>query len=203
MKATVNEPLGGQPAHRSKPSVADLEYQMQYHRAFEAVLWGMPAVSVHRICEGSSEATRTRENDIISFSKPATTRHEFLAANNTTPYILGYGDLRQGPVVIEAPVKTDKASLYGQIVDAWQVTIADLGVSGLDKGQGGKYLLIPPGDKTPVPAGYLPVDSQSYRVLFAFRSIPGPNTTAADAHAYSKKVCSCSRWPMTSLGHHT
>ena len=166
--------------------MADLEYQVQYHRAFEAVLWGMPAVSIHRIREGSSEATGIRENEIISFSKPLTTRHEFLTANNTTPYILGYADLRQGPVVVEVPAKTDKASLYGQIVDAWQVTIADLRPSGFDKGQGGNYLLIPPGDKTPIPAGYLPIHSQSHRVLFAFRSIAGPNATAADAYAYSE-----------------
>ena len=32
------EPLGGQPAPGSQPSVKDLDYQVKYHRAFEAVL---------------------------------------------------------------------------------------------------------------------------------------------------------------------
>jgi hypothetical protein len=36
------------------------------------------------------------------------------------------------------------AALYGQIVDAWQFTIADVGPAGLDQGKGGKFLLTPP-----------------------------------------------------------
>ena len=41
------DPLGGQPAADAKPSTDDLEYQVLYHRAFEAVLWSMPAVSIY------------------------------------------------------------------------------------------------------------------------------------------------------------
>ncbi|MDX2447669.1 MAG: hypothetical protein QNK29_10805, partial [Desulfobacterales bacterium] len=37
------DPIGGQPPAGSKPSVKDLDYQMKYQRAFEAVLWGIPA----------------------------------------------------------------------------------------------------------------------------------------------------------------
>jgi len=48
-------------------------------------------------------------------------------------------------VVVEIPEATDKASLYGQIVDHWQLSIADVGPSGIDKGKGGKILLTPPG----------------------------------------------------------
>ena len=47
--------------------------------------------------------------------------------------------------MVEIPEATDKASLYGQIVDHWQLSIADVGPSGIDKGKGGKILLTPPG----------------------------------------------------------
>jgi hypothetical protein len=44
----VTEPLGGQPAAGSKPSVPDLGYQVKYQRAFEAVVWSIPAVAIYR-----------------------------------------------------------------------------------------------------------------------------------------------------------
>lgn len=75
-------------------------------------------------------------------------------------------------MVVEVPVKTAKGVLYGQVVDAWQVTIADIGPSGLVKGAGGKYLFLPPGYQGTVPTGYFPIQSSSYRIMVALRSIP-------------------------------
>jgi hypothetical protein len=66
-------------------------------------------------------------------------------------------------VVLEVPAKTAKATLYGQIVDAWQSTIADVGPVGADKGAGGKYLILPPGYNKPVPGGYFVLRSSSYK----------------------------------------
>ena len=42
------EPLAGQPKFDSKSSTEDLDYQVKYHRAFEAVLWALPAVDIYR-----------------------------------------------------------------------------------------------------------------------------------------------------------
>jgi hypothetical protein len=89
---------------------------------------------------------------------------------------------------LEVPAKTDKAVLYGQIVDAWQATIADVGPSGADKGEGGKYLLVPPSYNAPVPSGYIVLRSNSYRILFGFRSIQLGGATEAEAYAYSKTL---------------
>ena len=38
------EPRGGQPPKGSKPSVKNFADQVTYQRAFEAVVWSMPAV---------------------------------------------------------------------------------------------------------------------------------------------------------------
>jgi hypothetical protein len=116
------------------------------------------------------------------------TNAEFITPNQTTPYIAGVTDLRHGPVVLEVPAKTTKAVLYGQVVDAWQATIAEVGPVGADKGEGGKYLFLPPGYKGQAPNGYFVIPSSSYRVLFAFRSIQLEGATAADAYAYSKTL---------------
>src|SRR5262245_44995069 len=124
------EPLGGQPPAGSRPSVEDFDYQIKYHRAFEAVLWNMPAVAIYSFRRAAFHDLGAKDNDIIAYSAPATPRLEALTANSTTPYIAAYTDLRQGPVVLEVPAASTEGSLYGQVVDAWQVTIADVGPSG-------------------------------------------------------------------------
>jgi len=70
----------------------------------------------------------------------------FLTANNNTPYTWFWLDLREGPLVLEVPPK-----VLGAIDDMWYNFVTDLGFSGPDKGEGGKYLILPPGHKGDVP----------------------------------------------------
>jgi hypothetical protein len=178
----MNEPRGGQPAAGSKPSVPDIQYQLKYQRALEAVVWSIPAVAIYRFRAAAFNDLGVKDTDIIAYAKPATPRLEALTANNQTPYITAFTDLSKGPAVLVLPAATEKASLYGQIVDAWQVTIGDVGPAGVDKGKGGKYLLLPPGYDKPVPDGYFPIKSPNFRVAFAFRSVPGPKRHAGRRH---------------------
>ena len=180
------EPHGGQPLPGTSQSVPDLEAQVAYQRAFEATVWAMPASAIYRMRMGFLELPGMDENVILSMSGPLTPIHEVITGNNQTPYIGATTDLRRGPVVLEVPAKNDKASLYGQIVDAWQATVADVGPAGVDKGAGGKYLLMPPGYKEAIPDGYLPIQSSGFQIVLAFRSVAAPGATEADAHAYSK-----------------
>jgi hypothetical protein len=182
------EPLGGQPPTGATPSVSDFAYQVAYQRAFEAALWAMPALAIHAFRRSAFSQLGMKDNDIIACSTPATPKIEALTANSTTPYIAAYTDLRKGPVVLELPVAGADGSLYGQVVDAWQLTIADVGPSGIDAGKGGKILFTPPGYLGEIPADHLHVSSPSFRVAFAFRSIPAPGKTAEDAYHYSKRL---------------
>lgn len=181
------DPIGGKPPAGSKVSVKDLDYQVKYQRAFEAVVWSMTAVAVYGWFKGA-KAVGAGNNTVLAWSGPAKSNTELLTANNVTPYLFSQTDLSKGPVVVEVPAATDKASFYGQIVDHWQLTIADVGPSGIDKGKGGKILLTPPDYNETVPAGYIEVKSPSYRVCFAFRSIKSPTATSDDAYAYSKTL---------------
>lgn len=61
------------------------------------------------------------------------------------------------------------ASLFGTLIDAWQVPLADVGPKGEDQGKGGKYLLPPPDFKGEVPAGYIAVPSKTYNDYALFR----------------------------------
>src|SRR5262245_8265545 len=182
------QPLGGQPPQGSTCSIKDFDYQIKYQRAFEAVLWNMPAIAIYSFRRAAFTELGCRDNDIIAYSAPATPRLEAITANSTTPYIAAYTDLRKGPVVLELPVAGPDGSLYGQVVDAWQFTIADVGPTGLDQGKGGKLLFTPPDFKGTVPSGYVQVASPNYRVAFAFRSVPVPGKTVADAYQYAKRL---------------
>ncbi len=53
-------------------------------------------------------------------------------------------------------------SITGAIDDGWQTAIEDVGPAGVDKGKGGKYLILPPGYKEKVPDGYIALRSQTY-----------------------------------------
>nr|WP_237050521.1 DUF1214 domain-containing protein [Microvirga ossetica] len=182
------EPLGGQPPEGATASVKDFDYQIKYQRAFEAVLWNMPAIAIYSFRRAAFDNLGIRDNDIVAYSAPATPKLEAITANSTTPYITAFTDLRQGPVVLEVPAASAEGSVYGQVVDAWQFTIADVGPSGIDKGQGGKFLFTPPGYQGAIPPGYIHVTSPNFRIALAFRSVPAPGKSAADAYQYSKKL---------------
>lgn len=182
------ETQGGQPPPGSRSSIQDFDYQIKYQRAFEAVLWNMPAVAIYSFRRAAFDNLGVKDNDIIAYSAPATPKLEAITANSSTPYITAFTDLQRGPVVLELPAASEEGSVYGQVVDAWQLTIADVGPSGLDKGKGGKMLFTPPGYTGEVPAGYIHVPSPNYRIALAFRSVRAPGKTAADAYQYAKKL---------------
>ncbi|WP_442963885.1 DUF1254 domain-containing protein [Pseudomonas sp. HMSC75E02] len=187
-ESVTMEPVGGQPAAGEKPSVSDFDYQVKYQRAFEAVLWSLPRVQTQGGREATLGGLGIKDNDIVAMSGTATPKFETWTANSSTPYVFAYSDLRREPVVLEVPAAGPDGSLYGQVVDAWQRTIADIGPSGIDAGRGDKLLLTGPDFKGTVPAGYRQVVSPTRRIVFAFRSVRAPGKSAADAYAYARRL---------------
>ena len=52
----------------------------------------------------------------------------------------------------------------------WYRWVIDVGFTGPDKGEGGKYLLLPPGHKGAVPKGYHVVQSPTFNLWVPWRS---------------------------------
>jgi hypothetical protein len=65
------DPIGGKPPAGSKASVKDLDYQVKYQRAFDAVLWSKPAVNMYAYWHAAADWD-AGPNTIIAWSKPAT-----------------------------------------------------------------------------------------------------------------------------------
>lgn len=92
-------------------------------------------------------------------------------------------DLRQiGPAVIEVPPK-----ILGVINDGFMRYVTDLGNAGLDRGQGGKYLLLPPGYDGAVPEGYFVFHSSTYRNWVMVRGFEQITRRGEAALAYYKE----------------
>ena len=93
-------------------------------------------------------------------------------------------------MVLEIPPADQEDSITGSVDDAWQTAIEDVGPAGVDKGKGGKYLILPPGYKEKVPDGYIPLPSSTYSGFALLRSNLKSSSEAdvAKAVAYGKRV---------------
>jgi hypothetical protein len=115
--------------------------------AFEAFVNTFQGVSIHALHKGLLSAG-VQDNEVIVFSELMDAKSLFLTANADTIYALGVLDLTKGPMVLEVPPK-----FLGAIDDAWFRWVTDIGLPGADRGEGGKYLILPPDYDGPLPAG--------------------------------------------------
>jgi hypothetical protein len=75
-------------------------------------------------------------------------------------------------------------------MDCWQTPLEDVGPAGVDKGKGGKYLILPPDYKDKVPEGFIPLPSLNYQGYTLARSIlrGGSKADVEAAVAYGKRI---------------
>lgn len=131
-------------------SLAD---KVTHGRALETAIWSMPLMNMEAMRQAHRDAG-VQNNDIAYFSPIQNWQYQITTPNNTTPYVMSFYDLSDGPLVIEMPSETEDVKLFGTMMDAWQRAIQDVGGAGFDKGKGGKYLLLPPNYKGKIPTGY-------------------------------------------------
>lgn len=164
----VETPIGllefndGVPGPKTTAAVYDNLDRTFAYRAFMDNLRG---VSIHALRKGMKDLGM-KPNEVLIFSELMDAKSLFLTANADTIYVMGYLDLSKGPVVIETPPE-----FLGVAQDAWFRWVIDLGIPGPDRGLGGKYLIVPPGYKGPLPQGEFNIaQSQTNTVLWFGRS---------------------------------
>ena len=128
------------------------------------------------------------EHGMRSFGPPNTTVMLFedlmdskalwLTPNTVSIYQGMWLELGDEPMVIETPPK-----VLGFIDDAWFQYVVDFGNAGPDKGQGGKFLILPPGYAREIPDGYHVARSQTYGNWVVWRGfkVNGSTGPAIDA----------------------
>jgi hypothetical protein len=136
-----------------------------FNRAVEAYLVQMHGVSWYHVWKGISEAGAGVPNQMVIWETLMDAQTLLLTGNTETVYGLCAIDLkRDGPVVIEVP-----AVMLGGLLDLWQRAIMDIGLTGVDKGKGGKLLLLPPDYAGSAPEGYLTGKASTYCVVLGVR----------------------------------
>jgi hypothetical protein len=160
-------------------------------RAVEAVIWGMPVVNYDLMYQEMVRKTNGNFNQIVYWSRLLDWKNQTLTPNPDVIYLMPFFNTKDvGPVVLEVP-PADDGLFNGSIMNRWQAAIEDIGPGGVDKGNGGKYLILPPGfDKDKVPAGYIPMPSDSYLGYALVRSMlkGGSDADVAKAVAYAKRM---------------
>jgi hypothetical protein len=151
-------------------------------RGAEAFLSGIPAASVYAVLEGFKEAGMN-PGDIGLFEELMDARSLFLTPNSTTMYGMLEIDVKNGPVVFEAP-----PGVLGPVDDAYFRFVADIGVTGPDKGQGGSYLFLHRDYEGEIPDNYFVVRTPTYRNLAFFRAFVVDGDLKATAAAVKSKA---------------
>ncbi|MGB3211131.1 MAG: DUF1254 domain-containing protein, partial [Desulforhopalus sp.] len=119
-------------------------------RGMQVFLDNIGAVSMYSVRKGLADAGAEGANRIAIFAQLMDSQTLVVTANTSTLYAYTYTDLaKDGPTVIEVP-----PGMLGFLDDAWQRFVGNMGVTGPDKGKGGKYLVLPPDYTGDIPDGY-------------------------------------------------
>src|ERR1700752_3106374 len=161
-----------------------------HRRASEAGIWGMPAVNTDLMYQAMAREVQGRWNQIVYWSRLLDWKNQTLTPNPDAIYFMPFLNTAEvGPIVIEIPA-ADEGSITGSIMDCWQTPLEDVGPAGVDKGRGGRYLILRPGYSGAVPDSHIPVFSQPYRGYALLRSIlaSGSDADIVKALNYGRQI---------------
>ena len=149
----------------SKPTLDKVYDNLDFTYAFRAFVDTMQGVNIKAIHKGLL-SVGVKDNEVIVFSELMDAKSLFLTANADTVYALGVLDLTKGPMVLEVPPK-----FLGAIDDYWFRWVIDIGLPGADRGEGGRYLILPPGYDGPLPeGGFFVARARTSRVVWFGRA---------------------------------
>jgi len=168
---------------------SELATRTIHRRAVEAVIWGMPIVNFDLMYQAGVRLGAAF-NQIVYWSRLLDWKNQTLTPNPNAIYLMPFFNTQDvGPVVLEIP-PADEGSINGNVDDAWQTALEDVGPAGFDKGNGGKYVILPPGYQDKVPDAYIPLPSRTHTGFGLLRSIlkGGNEVDLAKAVAYGKRI---------------
>jgi hypothetical protein len=160
----------GAPSDATVQKVYD---SLDYVRAVDVFMNSFSGASAYAIRKGF-QSIGADDNTVVVFSKLMDSNSLFLTANADTIYTVATLDLTKGPLVVEVPPQA-----LGTLNDMWFGWIIDIGAPGPDRGEGGKYIIVPPGYDGPLPdSGFFVGRSKTNHVLYAVRAFMENNDPA-------------------------
>ena len=185
---TIESRLGTLQFFDGYPSVGSVDTvydNLDFQRGVRAFLDAIPIASLNAMREGFREMGLVN-GTVGIFEELMDSKTLFLTANTESVYAMTWLDLSAGPMVVESPPNT-----LGILDDFFFKYVADLGNAGPDRGQGGKFLILPPDYDGEVPDGYFAFKSATYGNLLVWRGFlvdgdpkPAVANLKANTHIY-------------------
>ena len=136
-----------------------------FQRAVNVFLDEMRAASMVALRNGLKELGVEKSNQVAIYETLMDSKSLYLTPNTETVYATTFLNLKlDGPTVIESP-----PNILGFVDDMWMRYVGDIGNAGPDKGQGGKFLILPPDYEGKVPEEYFVYRSKTYGAWFFLR----------------------------------
>ena len=149
----------------SKETAAKAYDYLDLMHGVEAFMNAYRGASVAAIFKGMEDAG-VPNNTALIFSELMDAKSVFLTANADTVYLFVNLDVTKGPIVVETP-----PFALGVVDDMWFQWVTDFGLPGPDRGEGGKYLFVPPDYKGELPgSGYFVQKMRTTRATMLGRS---------------------------------
>lgn len=153
---------------------------LDLRRATEAFLATLPIASMAAM-ETGMRSLGEPNKVAFQFQELMDSKSLWLTPNTVSIYQGIWCELGDEPMVIETPPK-----VLGIIDDAWFHYVADFGNAGPDKGQGGKFLLVPPGYDKELPEGYFVARTQTFGNWVIWRGFQVDGSTKPAVEAAQK-----------------
>jgi len=146
------------------PDTVEIVYDhLFFMRGVQAFLNAIPAASLVGVRDGFRDVGAV-DGTVGIFETLMDSKSLFLTPNTESVYAMTWLDLKNGPIVVESP-----PNVLGIVDDFWFRYVADMGNAGPDKGQGGKFVFLPPDYKGDVPDGYFAYKSATYGNICLWR----------------------------------
>ena len=167
---------GGFPTEATVQALYD---QLDFQRGCQVFLGHLMAAAMWGFRQGLQRDLGIAPNDLAIFHLDA--NGLVLTGNSETIYGVAFPDLNvDGPLVLELP-----AGMLGLLNDQWMRPLGDLGLAGPDHGEGGRYLLVGPGQNVDVATDDFVsvIHSRTYRMWLVLRAFMGPGGDPAPGEA--------------------
>jgi len=161
-------------------TVQKLYDNLDFMRAVEVFLNTMQAASTRGQIAGLRSVGADNQTVVLHENR-VDAKTLLLTPNTQTATLWGFFNLKDGPFVLEVP-----PGVLGLADDAWMRYIIDMGLVGPDKGEGGKYLFLPPSYQGEVPQGYFVARPQTYVVTYGLRGFTVRGDTRPAVAAFRK-----------------
>lgn len=129
-------------------TVKKLFDEMDFQRAIQAYIWSIPIVSMAQWQYAHNQQLGAKNGQIM-FVESYDDKVGGLTYNATTPYVIPFIDLADGPWVVVMP----EGEVRGAAHDMWQIGITKMT-------EPGKYLFVGPGQDVPDSA-----NNEGYRIF--------------------------------------